>query len=189
MAIKEYKIEIEGLNPVIWNRMKRELELEKKKLKKDQLDEWEEKNWLRKAEYDTKGNVILPNEWIKGTLIDACKKTRIVPHYAKSKSQTYTNYVQGMMIELKKPMSKKKDLEYYGAYVGSRGGMGGGKIWKVRPLLKKWKATFTIKDPIGRMKKDELYALLNYAGLMIGVGDNRRNNYGRFVIKSIKEMN
>lgn len=187
--IKRWKVTIKGISPLIWNRMKRELELEKGKLKKDQLNEWEEKNWKRKSEFDEKKNVLVPNEWIKSCLIDSCKKTRLVPHFATTKSQTYTNYMIGTMIMNMSPVGKLKDLQYYGAYVGGQGKGSTTKVWRVRPMLKDWVTTFEWNDPFGRMQKKELKELLEYAGYMIGVGDNRFNNFGRFEIVEIKEMN
>ena len=59
--MKKYMVRIKGIQPVIWNVMKREIEEEKEKLKKNQLKEWEKerKNWIRKAEIDK--NVIQSN--------------------------------------------------------------------------------------------------------------------------------
>ena len=187
--MKTYQIEISGVSPVIWNRMKKELVDEVKKLKKDQLAEWEETNWKRKAEIDDKKNLVIPPEWIKGSLVDACKKTRIVPHFATSKQQTYTSYMLSSLITVMASVGKEKELEYYGAFVGARGKNSSTKTWRVRPLLKEWKTTFEMKDPDGRMTKNELKTLVEHAGLMIGIGDNRVNNFGRFEVVSIKEAN
>jgi predicted HNH restriction endonuclease len=189
-SFKKYEISIKGVTPLVWNRMKRELELEKGKLKKDQLTEWEEKNWLRKAEFDDSGGVVLPNEWLKKALMDSASKSKIVPHYARSKNQTYSFYMQSMMVEVDNPICVKKDLKGYGAYVnGNPSSMKKSKVWRVRPLLEKgWRAKFSMTDPEGRMKKSELEVLLRFAGYMVGIGDNRINNFGRFDVLSVKEV-
>lgn len=190
MAFKKYDISITGVSPLIWNRMKKELEDEKAKLKKDQLSEWEEKNWVRKAELGANGDILLPPEWVKWSIIESAKKSRIVPHYANSKNQTYTFYAQSMMVEVPKPICNRKDLQYFGQYVGARGKNSSSKVWRVRPLLKEgWKTRFILTDPEGRMKKSELETLLNFAGFMVGIGDNRINNFGRFEVNAIKELN
>jgi len=189
-SFKKYEISIRGVTPLVWNRMKRELELEKKKLKKDQIEDWEEKNWLRKAEFDDGDGIVLPPEWLKKSLTDSASKSKIVPYYARSKNQTYSFYTQSMMVEVENPICTKKDLKYYGAYVnGNPSSFKKSKVWKVRPLLDKgWRVKFFITDPEGRMKKDELEVLLRFSGYMVGIGDNRINNFGRFDVVSVKEV-
>jgi hypothetical protein len=186
--MKRTKIEIRGISPVIWNRMKKELVDEIKSCKKDQLAAWEEANWRRKAEYDSKNNLLIPPEWIKSALCDACKKTRIVPHFATSKQQTYTYYFQSSMVEVTEPVGKVSDLEPYGCFVGARGKNSDTKTWRVRPLLRNWKATFIWTDADGRISDDELRTILEHAGLMTGIGDNRINNFGRFEVVNISEV-
>tara|TARA_Y100000310_G_C20287165_1_gene625430 strand:- start:286 stop:558 length:273 start_codon:yes stop_codon:yes gene_type:complete len=82
-------------------------------------------------------------------------------------------------------LCKKKDLVYDGAYVS----INNSKIWRVRPKMENWSATFEIIDPAARMKVDELEEMITYAGMMVGIGDNRINNLGRFDIKKIVEVN
>jgi hypothetical protein len=188
--LKTYKVTLVSDTPVIYNRLKRELQLEIKDLKKDQIDDWEAHNWRRKAEFDEEQNLVFPTEWIKGVLEAACKASRMVPHFATSKNQTYTSYASSMVVIIKQTLGKVNDLIEYAVYVNGRGSMGkgGSKVFRIRPMLKSWKLTFELKDPFGRMKIEELKELLEYAGLMIGVGDNRKNNYGRFQVKEIKEV-
>ena len=187
-SIKRYEVEIEG-DAVVWNVMKRELEEERKGIKKDQLVEWEEENWRRKAEFNSKGEVIIPTRWLHSTLINACMKTRIVPHFATTKTNTYTNYVGAFRIENNgSPVCKEKDLEPFGCYEPAQGKKGGGKVWRVRPMKRGWKTKFIVTDPEGRMLKKELQTLLDYAGLYIGIGDARVRQFGRFEVKSIKEV-
>jgi hypothetical protein len=189
MYVKKWNIKIESTTPIIYNRMKKEIEDEKKKLKKDQLAEWEEKNWMMKAEINN-GNAVLPPEWIKSMLINACKQTRLIPHYATKKNETYTRYVQSMMIRPTPPiiLSKKKDIIAHGGfYPGQPGRMTSGKVWKIFPKLETWTAEFQIVDPFGRMLKDELQQLFEHAGMFVGLGDQRSRNFGRFEVVSIKE--
>lgn len=187
--MKTYEIHIRGITPLIWNRMKKELDDEQRKLKKDQLREWEEKNWKRKAEFDDKGNLLVPPEWIKSALIEAAKKTRMVPSFATTKQQTYTYYMQSSMVTEVQPIGKIEELEPFGAFVGGRGAGSKTKVWKIRPHLKIWKPTFRLKDPDGRMTNDELKELLEFAGMMVGIGDNRINNFGRFEVDKMVEVN
>lgn len=189
--MKIYRISIRGIHPLIWNVMKRELQNEMKQLKKDQLEEWEtdRKNWLRKAEFDNGGdNVLIPSRWIGGMLINACIGTKLVPHFATTKRQTYTSYMSSVMFDEIEPVCKKEDLVGYGAYVGGQGKYSSTKVWRVRPMLEKWETNFKLIDPSGRMLKSELHELLEYGGLFVGIGDYRRGNFGRFDVVDIQEV-
>ena len=186
--IKKYEIKIKGTTPVLWNRMKKEIEDEKKKLKKNELTEWEEENWMKKGEFNN-GNAIIPSEWLKSMLLNACKQTRMVPHFATSKKETYTRYMQSVLIPPKPPIEvakKTKLVAHGGFYPGQGKSSRGGKVWRVFPRLNNWEAKFELVDPFGRMKKEELKELLEYGGYFIGIGDQRTMNFGRFDIDYIK---
>lgn len=188
--IKRYEIKIVGETPIIYSRMKKENEDEKKKLKKDELNEWEENNWLKKAEVNN-GDVVMPTTWIKSMLLNACKQTLLVPHFATTKKATYTRYFQSMLIP-PKPLiilAKTTELVQHGGYYPSQGAKKtGGKVWKVFPKLNEWSATFTLVDPFGRMRKEELKELMDYGGMFVGIGDQRAMNFGRFDVDYIKEI-
>ena len=190
--MKKYKITIRGINvPIIWNVMKKELQDELKELKKDEMGEWEidKKNWSRKAEFNENGEVIIPERWFKSAIVDSCKKNRIVPHYATRKNATYTDYIRSFMIfNIGKYVCKQDELEEYGAFVGAQGMNSNTKIWRVRPMISQWEATFEIVDAAERIKISELKEIIEFAGMMIGLGDNRINNFGRFELISLVEV-
>lgn len=185
IAQKRYAISLKGTSPLILNVPNRELELERKKKKKDELDQFEEQTWYRKAEFGEKGEVIIPARWLKAGLETACQRSRMIPSFATSKKETFTFYVSSFMITDKPTGYLEKDLIPYGTYVGAQGGQGNkkSKRWAIRPMLKKWKAEFEIIDPAGRMQEKELLGILEYLGLYIGIGDNRKYNFGRFDVK------
>jgi hypothetical protein len=176
---------------MLWNANKLELRQEIKELKKDQMEEWELANWKKKANYDDDSllgtDVVIPNEWVRGMLINAARYTGVVPHFATSKKQTYTRYVESCFVESKGTICKAKDLQPYGAFVGAQGKNSSTKVYRIRPMLKNWEHTFTFVDTEGRMKKEELQNFLDYGGQMIGIGDGRSIRMGRFQLESIKE--
>lgn len=189
--MKKYEVEIKGIQPIIWNVLKKEIEDEKKQLKSNELGEWEEKreNWMKKAEYNNKGELVIPERWIKGAMITSCKKNRIVPHFATRKNETYTSYVESFMIVNKKEYAyNKSKIVAFSSFVGAQGKNSSTKVWRCRPMLKEWKSSYEILDPIGRMDIKELQQILEFAGLMIGIGDNRINNFGRFETTKITEV-
>lgn len=183
--VKKYKVKIQGISPLILDTRQRNLDLEKKELKKNELDDWDQKNWNRKAETDSKGDVRIPNRWLRQTFITACKTTRKVPHFAVRKGETYTRYAEAMGFNNSSFKCSPKKLQAWGTYVTI-----GGKsqIYCIRPMLEKWETEFEITDSFGRMKEKELRELLEYAGALLGIGTARKLNYGRFEVVSIKEI-
>ena len=113
MNVVRYEIQIKGICPLIWNRMKKEIEDEKNKLKKNELKEWEEKNWMKKAEFDENGNVVIPPAWLISMLINACKQTGLVPHYATKKNETYTPKGNETLLVVEDDDTVRKTLSLY----------------------------------------------------------------------------
>lgn len=185
--MKKYSVRMRATTPLLLNVRQKELDNELRELKKDQLGEWEEKNWRRKAERDKKGNVIFPTRWFRSAFIQACKSSMMVPHFATSKKQTYSKYATSMIFQNTTFVCSEKDLIEYGAYVGAQGANSKTKVWRIRPQIEKWETDIEIIDPFGRMKDSELKELLDYAGMLVGVGDGRSLNFGRFEVVSLKE--
>jgi len=195
--MKAYEVEITGTSPLLWNRMKRDIQLEMKELKKNELDEWETdaQNWLRKAEIDQAGtypkgneNVHVPPEWLKAMIVNAFKHSKVVPSFATTKKETFTRYAGSFVIQNGTPICKVNELVGHGAYVSGQGKAGGGKVYRMRPMLETWTHKFVVLDPFGRMEQRELEDALEFGGIIEGIGDGRSMNFGRFSIKSVKEI-
>jgi len=187
--MKKYNIKIEGITPLVWNRLKKDLMDLQKSLKKDELEENELTNWEMKAEISN-GHAIIHNEWIIGCLVNSAKELRIIPWFATSKKQTYTKYISNIRINPGKPIvaGKSSDLKRKDAYLSSQGkSKMGGKVLRCHPMLETWKAEFSLIDTIGRMKIAELKELFAWASQAVGIGDQRIFNFGRFDVKEIKE--
>jgi len=187
MKAKTFEVKVKSISPLLFNTRQRELDIELKNLKKDQLEEWEQKNWKRKAETDKNGNIYIPSRWFRGCFINACKFTRIVPHFATSKNQTYTKYAESMFFKDGSFKCKKSDLKEYGAYVGAQGANSKTKIWRIRPLVEEWETTFEVIDTGERMLLEEFKMLMESAGMIIGIGDGKAIGFGRFEVISINE--
>jgi hypothetical protein len=185
--MKKYSVRLRSTTPLLLNTRQKDLDDELKELKKDQLTEWEENNWRRKAERDSKGNVILPVRWFRASFIQACKTSMLVPGFATSKKQTYTRYAQSMFFENVSFTCQEKELKEYGAYVGAQGANSRTKIWRIRPQIDKWETDIEVLDPEGRMSSKDFEYLMRLCGTLVGVGDGRNLNFGRFEVVSIKE--
>lgn len=183
---KTFEIQIKGLEDVIWNVPHQDLEDERKKLKKNDLDPWEQLNWIRKAEYNTNGEPVFPKRWIKGVLITAAKKSRLVPGFAVSKNETFTYYINSLKIESVQTTFTKDDLRLHSQRVGAQGANSKTKVRRYWPKKElPWEATITITDVMGRMEKEELEYLFSFGGLSCGIGDLRNYDFGRFEVMSV----
>ena len=185
--MKKYSVRLRATTPLLLNVRQRDLDKELKETKRDELEEFEENNWRRKAEIDKKGNVILPSRWFRASFIQACKSSGIIPSFATTKRQTFTKYSQSMIFQGTTFTCSVKELKPFGAYVGAQGAGSKTKVWRIRPQIDMWETDIEIIDPFGRMSEKELKELFDYSGMLIGVGDGRGLNYGRFEIVSIKE--
>lgn len=186
--MKKYKVELKGISPIVFNTRQKELDEETSKLKKNEYNEWEKKNWRRKASRDKKGNVIIPVIWIKASFVNACKHSRKVPHFATSKKESYTRYAESMYFEDTDFKCSDKDLILREQSMGAQGKNSSSKVWKSYPKLDEWQTGVTIVDPSGRMSIDELKEMMEFAGMFEGIGDFRKVNCGRFEVSSIKEI-
>lgn len=186
--MKTYIIELKGISPIVFNTRQKELDEEIAKLKKNEYSEWEKENWKRKALKDNKGNIIIPIIWIKSAFVNSCRHSRIVPSFATSKKETYTRYSEALYFQNSTFECEEKDLILLEAYMGGQGIGSKTKVLKCYPKLDEWETTFEIKDASGRMTKEEMKELFEYAGMFEGIGDFRKVNHGRFEIVSIKEI-
>jgi len=185
--MKKYTIKVKGISPIVFNTRQQELDEERAELKKDQLAEWEKKNWRRKATTDDKGNVIIPIIWLKAAFVNACKHSRIVPNFATSKRETYTRYAEATYFANSTFKCSTKDLKLIEAYMGAQGANSKTKVLKYYPKLDEWETQFEFSDPAGRMTEKEMKELFDFAGMFEGIGDFRKVNCGRFEVVSIKE--
>lgn len=184
--MKQYIVELKSTTSLLLNTRQRDMDIELKEVKKNELEEWEASNWRRKAEVDDKGNVILPIRWFRKAFIEACKHSKLIPNFATRKNETYTRYATSMIFKGSTFKCKPSELEEFGAYVGAQGAASKSKVWRIRPQINEWENTIEIIDPTDRMTEKELRSLLEYAGLIEGVGDARSLNFGRFEVVSIK---
>lgn len=185
--MQKYLIKLKSTTPILFNTRQRDIELELKEVKKNELEEWESKNWHRKAELDEKGNVILPIRWFRKTFIEACKHSKLVPNFATRKSETYTRYAGSMIFRDSTFKGKSSQFKQFGSYVGATGLNSSTKVWRIRPKLDEWETTIELIDPVGRMTEKEIKEIFEYAGLIEGIGDGRSLNFGRFQVVSIKK--
>lgn len=195
--VKKYRLKIRSISPLISNVRKKTLDVELKQLPATKLDAWEsdQANWKRKAAMKDDacaidGICILRPKWFRGAILEASKRTGMVPHDAKKKTDNYWWHIKRTVEFLDTTFAcGTDDLEVYGDWVTANPkNPKSGKIWKNRPVIKKWETYLTVIDTTGRMLKEEIVSLFVYAGIYCGVGDARDMGFGKFELLSIEEI-
>jgi hypothetical protein len=127
--------------------------------------------------YLNSGRIVVPTANVRKCLIEAARVSRLGRNVERSLNfpevDTPLEYDGPRELEL---------LYKTGRYISRLAVVIGGKrTMRVRPRFMPWKVTVTglyIED--AGLNYDELERIVKLAGQMEGLGDNRRNGYGRF---------
>lgn len=168
--METFKVEIEGITPLLMNRFRDSLIEGKTKNK----GEAKEQDFEDKLYLGEKGKPYIPANYFYRSLIDAGKKLQV----RGQKKATYSKLV-GSMIEI-----NPECIELKGNYIPFRisavNPMTRGRMMVTRPRFDVWACNFEITaldDSIGGETINELIVL---AGKMTGIGDWRPEKKGRF---------
>jgi len=127
----------------------------------------------KKALYEKNGKPYFPSSWIRGLLDSASKNVK------KGKANLRTLFNQGISVVppeifLKGNPKYKIDSQWVKIQYNM--------IVRTRPRFDKWQAEFSIIYEEELVDYDDIEKILNRGGHFIGLGDNRKNGYGRFKI-------
>lgn len=183
--MKRFTVQIEGMCPMLHNRLSREINKEKKKVEKGLLDEWEDNNWAKKLytkNIDGEDIIIVPEDNVHAMMITACMKYKVPPP-DKSIGRTWTAYFKSAVIVDNSAVVNYSRYEAFGRMVNGNPSRGGGssKVWSVRPIIHDWSLTLTFLDAENRLDIDTVTEILTHAGKFVGLSD-WRPRFGRFKI-------
>ena len=184
--IKEFYIGIEGINPMLINKLSKELIDEQKNIPKAQREDWEEKNWKKKL-HGSEDKIVFPGEVILSFLKECAVKYTAVEKAPRGMG-SWTNYISGnCCVTNVQPLDYTK-IEPLGKMVNGNPSAKGksSKVYKIRPRIDGWKLRFSFTDMSGFLKGEVVGRMLNNGGLMVGFGD-WRPVYGRFKLISLSE--
>lgn len=182
--MKEWEVKVRGIRGLIWDVPKKELMEEIRRLKEKEVEEWHQANWKRKADYDDKENLLVPPIWIEKSIVTASTQLGMIPYYAKSKKERYTKYLSNVTVHSVSSPGKLSEVKKIETALRRKDGA---LVWTVRPILDKWEISYKVSDPFGKMKKEEIEEIIEYAGEMIGIGAYRKGKFGRSEVIDIKE--
>lgn len=183
--MKKYKVELEGLTDVLFNKYSHELNKEKSGVPKDKLPDWEESNWERKLYTDETGNFIIPDTYIIGSLRVGAFSSGLQLSKKSGKKTIGKKFIDGNLLIETSPIINNVKLTPFSCNVK----IGTSTIMTIRPKISKgWKTSFDVFDLNESFTKEELFKLFDYCGKFVGVGD-WRPKFGRYSIVNIKEVN
>ena len=180
--MKEYEIEIKGITPYLMNRFVGDLMAKAPTYligTKDYASE------ITNALYQSpKGEIYVPGEQIKGTLVEAGKQMRVV---GKGKA-TYSKIFGAFLVITPDtiPMTNQKWIEDARAVVIQKS-----RVMRYRPKFMDWGLKFTITTLTDNISAEVLKEGLELAGNFSGIGDFRpqkKGSFGRFMVTSFKEV-
>lgn len=185
--MKTYNVKIKGASAMLQNRLGKDLLDEISKVRKDDLPQWEEDNWQKKAYTNKEGEPILPELLIHAFLIESAKKHTVRP--PKAIGRTWTNYIKSSILIPENAQLQNVTIEPFGTMVNGNPSSNkkGSKVYKIRPKINPgWTATFKILDLVGNLNAETIEQILDTGGKFVGLCD-WRPLYGRFSVVSVKE--
>jgi hypothetical protein len=189
---RSYLVTIKGTAPLLFNKMP---DLSKTKgekglqIKADPV-ELERLNWKNKLHFRSDIGVILPginlqNNWMSGAQYWGAK----IPGTVK----TYSDLFKSACVVDDMPLGitnlDDERLEQFGSHCTGNVSKGsrGGKVFKIRPLVKSWGGSCVIHVFDDRLTDDVLQTAITFAGVYRGIGD-WRPRFGRYSLEKIEEV-
>ena len=180
---EEYKIEIEGVTPLLFNRfIEAEISSETKKrvgaVKKIAIED--------KLYKTTDGKIYTPSTHIKGCLVNASKQFKI-----KGKTKSTYSKIVGSSVEIEPDAIVHKIQKWDEFTISAVNPMTRGRMMVSRPKMDKWKLEFALKFPENDIPVEVMKNIIDYAGEYVGIGDwrpDKKGKYGKFIVTKFEPM-
>jgi len=181
--MQKYKIEIEGISPLLMNRpsmLMGDVSRDNKPSSDDIKGMAEAKLYI-----NDKKKLYQPSTHVSGALIEAGKHKKVV---GKGKS-TYSKIVgYAVQIEPYEIEHLKQNWEIFSVLAVNPSTRGRNPLH--RPMLKEWKLSFEVVFDETEIQPSIMKELFDIAGRIVGLGDWRpakKGPYGKFQVTSWKE--
>lgn len=187
--MKTFKVEIEGISPILFNRFSEESEIPQKMKKAGKRDYGTPREQAEKTVYvdQTSLQIWMPSTWVKGAM------TAISSDYKLPSSRRSVKSVIGGAVLFNEekiyftPTKKISDIE-----VDSRPCVvQRARIMRHRARLEQWKVAFNVEVDDEILMPENVYQILSDSGKRAGLGDFRPQKggpYGRFILTSWEKL-
>lgn len=180
--MEEYKVELEGVTPLLFNRfISASIESQTKK----RAGATKEQNVEDKL-YKIGDKIYTPSTHISGMLINAAKNFKI-----QGKRTANYSKVVGSSVEVNPDAIIHKIQKWEAFSISAVNPMTRGRVISTRPKLDEWKIEFTIKFPEDDIPKEVMKNILDYGGQYVGIGDwrpEKKGKYGKFIVTKFEEV-
>lgn len=181
--MKQYKIEITGITPLLQNKPE-EYGFDEKWVEKKANTDYE-KEALKKLYVDSDGRIYQPSTHIERALIEAGKKIKVKGQGKATYSKLFGSMVSIVEFEL---IHEKPEYEIFKCLVVIPATKG--RVMRYRPMFKEWVLKFIIEAD-DEIAKEAIKEALEIAGRYVGIGDwrpEKKGKYGKFQVTSFKEI-
>lgn len=181
--MKEYKVEITGITPLIQNKPE-EYGFDVQWVEKSASTEYD-KEALKKVYRDSEGKIYQPSEHIERALIDAGKKLKVKGSGKATYSKLFGSMISVEPFEL---VHEIQDFEIFKKLVVIPSTKG--RVMRYRPMFKNWKLSFNLFGE-DELPASALKEALEIAGKFEGIGDWRpakKGKFGKFMVTSFQEV-
>lgn len=204
MAIVRAKVKIRGTRPLLMHHFTEDaMPLEKQE--KDGVAGNSPNEWRKTALFTKEGQMYLPPTYAFATIRDAAKYTK----KGKGSIQTamaatlqildneilidrhFPGYPNGKAFDIKsvEPPTRDKDAPVYLDVQSVKNPSTKGRNVRYRVAASPgWSCSFTVLFENTVIARDQMRAVLNDAGVLVGIADGRSIGFGRFEVVSFEEI-
>jgi hypothetical protein len=179
--MKKYKVEIEGVSPLLMNRFVSGTDLEPTKKRVVTTPKVDIKDKLYTL---PDGKIYIPARYIERALIEAGKSF-------KGRGKSSLSAIIGAMLSVEPEALVLTNQEWVEDIQTGVNPMTKGRTNIHRPRFDKWGAKFEMVISTDDIPTERLKEILDYAGLYVGLGDWRpakKGKYGKFIVKKFEEV-
>jgi len=175
--MKKYKVEIEGIRPLLTNK-----KLEDEEAVRKRGEEQDSEELAKKKVYKVGNKLVIPAEQIERAMEKVASSFKLEGQGKK----TYKDLVQGAVFvepEFIEITPQGFEIDRRSVVIPSTKG----RITRYRPKWKSgWKLKFEVRVMDDRVKPEVLQKIIDEAGRIKGIGDGRSIGMGRFMLISFQ---
>jgi hypothetical protein len=181
--MKEFKVEIKGVTPLLFNRfMESSIDTEVKKrpgaVKSDNIED--------KLYKLPDGKIYTPSTHISGMLVNAAKEFKI-----RGKGKATYSKIVGSTMEVSPDAIVHINQSWEEYAVSGVNPNTRGRTMIRRPMMKEWALEFNVKFNEDDIPVEVVKNILDHGGQYVGIGDWRPANkgkFGKFMITKFEEI-
>lgn len=186
--MKTFKVEIEGVSPLLINRFKEQSEVPQKMKKAGKKDYGTPREQAESSAYaEDDGRVWIPSSWPKGALSTVASDYKL-----PSSRKSVKSVIGGAVIPVEEKIFFKGGLTLKNIEIDSRPCVvQRARIMRYRARVEKWKLQFSLQIEDSILEPSNVHEMLSDAGRRAGIGDYRPSKggpFGRFHVTGWKQL-